>query len=494
MPTLYDWFRSSAERFPDLVALEVGEQRLTYAQLQQIVKAVGADGLASVAPRRVGLVARPTIATYAGYLAAQRLGAAVVPLSAGAPAAYVETLAELADLDAVIDAGPEPAPARSVAKLVLSGLTLHRSGRRQRANGSPEPDDLAYILFTSGSTGSPKGVPIRHRHLTEYIPYCVRRFDVQPGDRFAQTFELSFDPSVFAMFVAWAGGATVVVPDRDDILAPDTFVSRRAITHWFSVPSVISLAHRFGALRPVSMPGLRWSLFAGEQFTVQQAGTWAAAAPGSVIENLYGPTETSITCTGYQLPSDRDRWPRTSNHSVPIGQPHPHLEATVLGDAGPSARGELCIRGSQRFDGYLTPTENQGRFVRITPGRIERLAQAPTAQDWYRTGDLVGWENGELVHLGRLDDQLKVRGHRVEPGQIEGTLRGLTGIENAVVVESNGALHGFYTGHSRDPAALLTELRRLLPPYLVPISVRRLISFPTTANGKIDRHRLRALA
>lgn len=124
---------------------------------------------------------------------------------------------------------------------------------------------------------------------------------MEPGSRVSQTFDLTFDLSVFDMFTAWGGGATLVVPSREDLLAPVRFVAEKRLTHWFSVPSMVSYAQRLRSLRPGSMPTLRWSLFCGEPLTTHQATAWQRAAPGGVVENLYGPTELTISCAEYRL-------------------------------------------------------------------------------------------------------------------------------------------------------------------------------------------------
>ncbi|WP_369799244.1 AMP-binding protein [Micromonospora sp. M42] len=230
----------------------------------------------------------------------------------------------------------DDAGAATAAQVAGDAVTVRLDG----APGVPPPaapvapDEVAYLLFTSGSTGRPKGVPIRHRNVDAFLTCCRDRYPVGPGDRLSQTFDLTFDPSVFDMFVAWGGGATLVVPQPDEVLTPVRFVNERRITHWFSVPSVVSLARRMRMLSPGAMPGLRHSLFAGEALTLEQARAWAAAAPGSVVENLYGPTELTVTCTGHRLPADPADWPATSNGTVPIGDAHPGLDAILRGEDG----------------------------------------------------------------------------------------------------------------------------------------------------------------
>ncbi|MFD8968190.1 amino acid adenylation domain-containing protein [Streptomyces sp. NPDC059568] len=524
--TLYTWFRQTARRYPDATALEVGGDRISYAALLDLAERLGVALTTAVGgrPRAVGLCARRSIAAYAGYLAALRAGASVVPLGPGGPAARNRDICRAAAVDVLVtdDAG---GPQGEELLTGLDAVHLHLAADRWRHDGSlprdilpsdcfpGRPGDVAYVLFTSGSTGRPKGVPIRHRQLADFLAYSVRRYEVGRGSRLSQTFDLTFDPSVFDMFAAWCGGGTLVVPEADDILTPARFVAERRITHWFSVPSVISIARRLRDLRPGNMPHLRWSLFAGEQLTLDQARVWAAAAPGSTIENLYGPTEATVTCAGYRLPPEPGDWPDTPNGTVPIGRPYPHLRAMVLTENGREGEegeeGELCVRGSQRFDGYLDPSDNDGRFLNHTAtgdhtatddhpaGEDHAVSVAgPSPQDWYRTGDRVRWHDGELVFLGRLDDQVKISGYRIELGEIEYALRRHPGVRETVVLalETDGMpprLHAFYTGAAGLETELLGHARERLPAHMVPARLLHVPRFPTNTNGKIDRRLLR---
>ena len=501
----YEWFRQTALRHPDLIALEVAGTRLSYRALDELAARLAGEIVRAAGgqPPAVGLCTTRSVATYAGYLGAARAGAAVVPLNPAAPAARNAAICRAAGTEVTVvdDSSGEQdellagtgAVALRLAGPCWWGDRLGLDGDPVPAGPHPAPGDVAYVLFTSGSTGRPKGVPIRHRQLADYVTFCARRYQVGPASRLSQTFDLTFDPSVFDMLVAWSAGATLVVPQPEELVTPASFVARNGITHWFSVPSVISLARRLRGLRPGSMPSLRWSLFAGEQLTLEQARLWAAAAPSSVLENLYGPTELTVTCTYYQLPTQLDQWPHTSNGTVPIGRPNPHLEAHVRGED--DREGELCVRGSQRFDGYLDPADNAHRFL---PADGQAGDGAPGPQDWYRTGDRVRWEEGELVHLGRADDQVKVSGHRIEPGEIESVLRDHPGVHDAVVVATGSGtaeavLHAFYTGEPAPEEDLAGRIRRRLPDYMVPARIRHQPEFPLNANGKIDRSQLRRL-
>ncbi|HTZ45362.1 MAG TPA: amino acid adenylation domain-containing protein [Jatrophihabitans sp.] len=509
--TLFERFARVAGAQPAAPAIEVQHHELSYAELAGLVERL-AGRLAAVAggrPAAVGILASRSLAAYAGYLAALRLGAVVVPLGPGIPAERNRVICAGAGVRVLVadEAGRETAGAVTAGSPVRV-LELVDDWPDRLADHPPDdlvagPDDIAYTLFTSGSTGVPKGVPIRHRNLGQFLDHMIDRFEVGPGCRLSQAFELTFDPSVFDMFVSWCAGATLVVPDASEIFTPVRFINGRQITHWYSVPSVISLARRLRLLRPGCMPDLRHSLFAGEQLTQSQARAWLAAAPRSTLDNLYGPTELTVTCTGYRLPADPAHWPDTANDTVPIGRPNPHLEAVLLDEDGIAADdGELCVRGSQRFAGYLDPAENENRFLDYLPGdgAAREAPGLPTERHWYRTGDRVRVQGGQLVHLGRLDDQVKIHGYRIELGEIESLLRKHPGVHDVVllaVAAGDGELRlcALYTGDEEVPDGSLNEfVGRRLPGYMTPARYVHVDGFPVSGNGKIDRRQLAAKA
>lgn len=498
MTTLYESFLDSVRRHPTEIALEVDEHVLTYGEFADVVERL-ASRFAVPPGARVGLLASRSLVAYAGYLAILRCGATVVPLNPKFPQQRIEAIAEQAEFGLllvdgglaapVVAAMTESAQRLSVATLIEDDHTVTASSAGPHTGAHCGPyagadDDIAYIVFTSGSTGQPKGVPIRHRNVVGYVHRNAERCGSAPGSRFSQISDLTFDMSVFDLFVCWAGGAALVVASVGESLAPAAFVSGRQITHWFSVPYVVTLANRLGLLPPASMPSLRWSLFGGEQFTFDQAAVWADAAPNSTVENVYGPTELTITATGYQLPAARSQWPSTTNGTVPIGEVHPSMEYTLIEDD------EFCVRGPQRFDGYLDPTDNVGRFHPMA-------GSEPTDSDWYRTGDVVAVEQGVLVHRGRVDQQVKFRGYRIELPEIEAKLRAVPEVIDAVVlhqagVGNGGRLVALYTGERTPPAELTRQLRVRLAPYMVPSRFTHVERLPTNANGKIDRRQLAA--
>jgi amino acid adenylation domain-containing protein len=350
-----------------------------------------------------------------------------------------------------------------------------------------ERDDTAYLLFTSGSTGTPKGVAVTHANVSAFLDSVAERYDFIADDRFSQTFSLTFDLSVFDLFAAWQHGACVCCPSEKDLLNPADFIRRSEITVWFSVPSIALFMRRLRALKPRSFPTLRWSLFCGEALSTEVARDWSEAAPNSTVENLYGPTEATIACTAYRWDSGRS--PEESELGiVPVGHPLGQMATLVTGDdlrevpAGDA--GELLLSGPQVVDGYWHDNEATARAFVSVGGR-----------SYYRTGDRVRRPAGDgpLRYLGRLDNQIKVLGHRVELGEVEAAVREETGVDAVVAVgwprSSSGAagIAAFVADTSVDVAALKGRLARRLPNYMVPREVRLLPDLPLNVNGKWDR-------
>lgn len=507
-------FLHSVERWPDRPALEYDGAILTYAELFERAAAVAAAlAQAEPEPRLACVFAHRSITAYVGVLGALLSGKGYVPLNHAFPPLRTRTMlvrsgarALVADaastdqLDTVLE-GVDPLtiilPDRDdVAQLREKWPQHDVLGARDLLPGQPGvsevgPGDIAYLLFTSGSTGEPKGVGVTHANVRHFIQTVSERYAIDESDRLTQTFDLTFDPSVFDMFVAWGRGACLCAMPQHAFLRPDRYLERARPTVWFGVPSLALLMRRLGLLTPDRYRGLRWSLFCGEALPVAVAEEWARSAPGSTVENLYGPTELTITCVAYRW--DAVRGPAEAEHGVvPIGLPLRGMDAVVVDpqmrEVEIGALGELLMTGPQLTPGYWNdPERTAAAFVRLQ-GR-DGL--------WYRTGDLVRRpvDGAPLVYLGRLDHQVKVRGFRVELGEVEAALRDVSGHPEAVVIGWPRAdtgptgLVGFLVG-AVDEQTVIARVAERLPHYMVPDAIQSLDKLPTNASGKIDRDAL----
>ncbi|ARZ67350.1 AMP-dependent synthetase [Streptomyces albireticuli] len=500
--TLHGRFLRGLSVAGDRDAFRAGEHGVTYADAHATALTWAGTLLhaAGRPPRAVGVLANKSGTAYLGMLAALYTGAAAVPLHPDFPAARTRQAMADAGVEAVITDGRGAGllaeilpPGHGLPVLVDgdSGQGLRPDpGLALAAPRPAAPSDPAYVMFTSGSTGRPKGVPVSHGSAARYFATLDARYDFTPDDVFSQTFDLTFDCAVFDLFCAWGAGARVQPVPGPAYRALPEYLAEQGVTVWFATPNSIALTRRTGALTPGAMPGLRWSLFAGEPLMDADAAQWQAAAPGSAVENLYGPTELTITCTVH-------RWsPATSpgravNGVVPIGAPHPGLDVFLRDDDGTAhaTEGELCVAGPQTCAGYLDPADDAGRF-------LER-----DGKRWYRTGDRVRRDpDGELTFLGRVDDQVQLQGWRVQLSEIAHAVRThCAGVEDAAAVTAPLGGDGeelvvYYTGRRATPVELARGLRAALPQGLVPRRFQHLDVLPLNANRKIDRAGLKARA
>ncbi|KQV20056.1 MULTISPECIES: AMP-binding protein [unclassified Kitasatospora] len=503
-PALHARFLRGLALSPDRLAVRLGADSLTYTEVHRRALSWAGALLAGPGepPEVIGVLAGKGVEAYVAILAGLYTGRTVVPLRSDFPVARTRRMLEVAGVQAVV---ADRFGLANLVELAAEGLDLpvlapgHGLDEEGKLRGLPlrgialdekdaltEPrpvsaTDRAYVLFTSGSTGTPKGVPISHGSTHHYFELLDQRYDFNADDIFSQTFDVNFDCAVFDMFCAWGAGATLLALPNEAYHDLPGYLTQQGVTVWFSTPSAISLVRRTRGLKPDSMPGLRWSLFAGEALRAADATDWQDAAPNSTLENIYGPTELTVTVTGYRW--DRDTSPVLCvNGLTPIGTVHEGHDFVLLAPNGvPSlTEGELCITGPQMTTGYLDPTDDQGRFLEHEGRR------------WYRTGDRVRQHgNGVLVYLGRLDAQVQVQGWRVELAEIDHALRVCVGVQDAVAVAREGAngteLVVFYVGEKSPPAELARQLREVLPHSMVPRHYRHVEDFPLNANRKVDR-------
>jgi amino acid adenylation domain-containing protein len=509
-------FLDSLARVPDRAALRLADEELTYAQLYERAAAVAGRVAADTpagGPPLTAVFAYRSRTAYAGVLASLLAGTGYVPLNRRFPVERSRVMLERAGCRAlIVDAeSAEQLPEllsgmERELLLVLPDLEDVSSLRavwpqhtilgardlvdREARARVAAPDDLAYLLFTSGSTGIPKGVMVAERNVRHFIDVMSARYELTEDDRLSQTFDMTFDLSVFDMFMAWEAGATLCVLPPEALLKPGPWIAAEELTSWFSVPSLGMLMKRFGMLKPERYPTLRWSLFCGEALPMELAVAWAHAAPNSILENLYGPTELTIACTLHRFtPQDAE----SGAGVVPIGRAYPGMTSIVVDDelreVAPGAEGELLLCGPQVTPGYWLDEEKTNAAFVVPPDRTERF---------YRTGDLVRSPVADdpLTYLGRIDHQIKINGYRVELGEIEAAVRAAAGVDEAVAVgwpvtaSGAAAVTAFVTATSVDDAAVREQVRSTLPDYMVPRAVHAIPEMPLNANGKVDRKAL----
>jgi len=351
-------------------------------------------------------------------------------------------------------------------------------------------DDLVYVMFTSGTTGVPKGVMVPAAATAAYLAAAGRRKAMTPDDRASQFTELSFDLSFGEIFLPWHAGASLHILSPLNRMSAVRFIRERQLTVWGSTPSAIAWMRDTRQLQPGSLPSLRYSSFCGEPLPLASVRAWQEAAPNSVIDNLYGPTEATVDCTGQRVEPGMTPIVTPGRDVLAIGTPHPGTDLAVLAPdrtfLGRGEVGELAIAGAQLAVGYLAAPE-------VTASRFPVI----NGRRWYLTGDLAMQDAaGVFHHLGRIDNQVKVQGHRVELEDVEFHLRAVAGTDQVAAVAwpiANGvaqAIVGFVAQPALPVGRTREALRQRLPSYMVPAEVHELGTLPRNANGKIDRQAL----
>lgn len=502
---------------PDALALCAGERALTYGEvaaaaaqraacLPQSAAWSRADGRAP----RVGILASRSAEACLALLGAGWAGATYVPLGLALPEERLLTVLSLCGLSALI---ADEMGVRRLSEAVLGAcppLVMAPGARHLRrppgkrielvdsqtlpalADLAPAPmtaDDTAYIIYTSGTTGVPKGVMISAGSIRHYAAMVADLLALRATDRALETCELSFDFSVHNMFSTWQAGASLHILPAARVMNAVKFARSQELTVWNSVPSLAGRLRQVKALRPESLPQLRVTVFGGEPLSAGIVDAWRLAAPNAAVFNLYGPTEVTVFCLGQRVDCPVLLTP--GRDFVAIGTPMPGNDAAILdGDGNPVAAGvpgELALAGKQLSQGYLDEEA-------LTAARFPEIG----GRRWYLTGDRAMRDANGVFHcLGRIDNQVKILGHRIELEEIDTHLRAVCRADVVGTVAwpmVDGAAQGlvaFVGASTVDAGQTLAALRERLPGYMLPERIVALENMPFNPSGKVDRGALR---
>jgi len=519
---LHQPFERSAQQFPDKVAVIDRQRAIGYRaldeQANQLAAVLRANGVKK--GDRVGIYLKKSIEAIAGILGVLKAEAVYVPLDPAAPPRRIAFIVGNCDMKGLVSNVKqvtslqpelESAGGQSLACIVCADevvttvpgldVTLIPWGELAvyEADISWQPvapvtieDDLAYILYTSGSTGAPKGVMLSHRAALTFVNWMFETFAIVESDRVSSHAPFHFDLSIFDLFTTFkAGGTVVLVPESYSVFPRNLsqFIAEQEISVWYSVPSVLTRLVLYGNLEGHVFPRLRMILFAGEVFPTKYLRRLMGLLPGVGFFNLYGPTETNV-CTYYEVPALSP----DQNEPISIGKACANSGTFVVNDQGqlaqPGEIGELYVRGPSLLKGYWGLPERTAKS----------LVSHPFNPLWdekaYRTGDLVREEpDGNYTFLGRRDHQIKSRGYRIELGEIETAIYSHLDVEETAVVaipdeEIGNHIKAFvrlYSGSTLTTNGLEAHCAERIPKYMLPTMIEFRDALPKTSTGKINR-------
>lgn len=503
----------SAKAYPDKPAVWARGRGLTYRELDersnQMAHLLRERGVEK--GDRVGLFFPKCVESVVSMLGVLKAGGAYVPLDPQAPADRVGYIIDNCGIQILItneERCSSLAP-ETLSTLECCILTDGEGNGSDRvawseladfpASSAPQvrliETDLAYILYTSGSTGGPKGVMLTHRNALTFVEWCAEEFQVRSQDRLSNHAPLHFDLSVFDVYNTLKAGATVYLITEDLALFPTSladFIETQGITIWYSVPSALTLLLLYGHVTPEKLKSLRMILFAGEVFPMKYLRQLAQVSITSDLYNLYGPTETNV-CTYYKVERER----LATLEKLPIGIACANAECfTVTPDGQPAKlgeAGELYVRGPSVTCGYWADPEKTKKTV------ATNYFQENFEEKVCRTGDIVTvGEDGNYYFQGRRDNQIKSRGYRIELGEIESALLSHPAVREAAVLAipdevTGNRIRAVVVPHAAGSVAVL-ELQQYcasrVPKYMIPEFIDLYNEMPKTSTGKIDRVKL----
>ena len=483
MASVVDRLLMQAAEVPDAPAVVEGPRIFTYAELAD--RAAAYAGAFAQGPRRRVLIAvEKGFHAYAAMFGSLMAGATYAPVAIGSTQLRLQTISAAFEPDTIVAeadlaatlAGPAD------ARIVAPDAPLPPQVRDGRAS-----DDIAYVIFTSGSTGAPKGVAVPRAGLDHYVDWNGPAMGLAPGDRMSQHPNIGFDLSVLDIYGALCHGAALLpFIDRGARLLPARKVQDDRLTVWNSVPSVLSIMETARELDAAHLESVRLFTFCGEVLRRDHVAKLFAARPDAIVINTYGPTEATVamTCRRFTI----DDWERACTSSAPFGDAIGDMRLDLVG-GDDAEEGEIVISGPQLARFYWKDpvlTAEKFRDHTLADGRVVKA---------FFTGDYARRTEGDTYFLGRRDDMVKVRGHRMHVGAVSQALEKI-GWPTAFAFEKGGQLLAAVEkveGRPFDQANVIAELSALLESYSVPSEIRCIDAMPKNQNDKIDGARVKAM-
>lgn len=489
-----------------VAVVEPGAGNIQYDELNRLADRIGAflQSKGVTKGERVGIHIPKSISALASIFGILKAGAAYVPVDSTAPMTRNRFIFSNCFVKYVISRNPDATGLDSTSSAtyplehldpLLSDLFLLSGPQESPPDNSEIPADLAYILYTSGSTGQPKGVVLSHANALAFIDWCSVTFQLDERDHFSSHAPFHFDLSILDIYLSIKHGAKLVLITEEAGRQPKelaSLIANERISVWYSTPTILKLLLEVKGIEQYDHSALRIVLFAGEVFPIKQLHALRTLWPAPRYYNLYGPTETNV-CTYYELPETLSA---ELPHSLPIGKVCSGDSATVMDEfsrpVSSGSEGELYVTGPSVTSGYWNmPERNETAFFKDAFG-----------VRWYRTGDIVREdEQGDYIYLGRRDRMIKRRGYRVELGEIEAALYRHDSVSEAAVIalpdQNDGISITAFINWSGTERPSIIALKRFcvenLPAYMIPDRFSVQPSLPKTSTDKVDYQRLKEM-
>ena len=491
------WLDETAARFPDKTAYADENKEITFSELRAQARAIASElTQRGLFKKPVAIFLEKGVDVLVSFMGAAYSCNFYSPIDVDMPGSRVNKILEVLEPAVVITTGT----LREVFSaydykgefLLLEEVLVSdvQDDALEAARGKGIDTDLLYVLFTSGSTGVPKGVTINHRAVIDYIDWVTETFAITEKDSFGNQAPFYFDNSILDIYSTLKTGATTYIIPKTLFAQPVPlleYLKEKKINTIFWVPSALIVVAKLKAFKNVDLSDtLRRVLFCGEVMPNKQLNVWRKFLPDVQYANLYGPTEITDACTYYIV--DREF---SDEEPLPIGFPMPNTDILVLNEKNEPVTGEepgeLCVRGTSLSMGYYkNPEKTREAFVQ------NPLNQA-VPELIYRTGDVVKYnERGEIIYLSRKDFQIKHMGHRIELGEIETAVSSLPEISlNCCLYDEKRQKIVLFIEEELEKAHINEKISHLVPEYMLPNKVIRVEKMPINANGKIDRVKLK---